>query len=475
MSRSERESKGGKLWLKVSSDEDGVRITVLNQRLVPVAEGVRELNKQLPQGLYGVRFEAGGSVREQIVALTPESTPLIVRQKAIAFPASAPLAGTRKAIPEQADAAAEASRRVNRSLGAGGRLLLFVRDRDLRASSNPASGLTVHSPDEEISADVAQDGEFGGGRDEAHPPWAACSYALAPGAWRLRCPAPGGRGIEQTVMVCHGWQTQVFLQRSRSRAGRRRRANLADASVLMARYGTGFNPSGRGLRTAELARQALRDHRMAVPSDELEMMVFKKGRNPMLAIYGAHLMIHRENPDRELVRGVAEKLTELIGEHPDVRALHLWLGDLEGAGVFPEPPMLKSSWSIIVKASAKHPHLVPRRSRAAGVAERVLAAGPWLCWRSAGTSAARAQGEPHAPEKPLGWTLAQLASQLPSGLYTEAKKLEVSPVESQVLALAEQVRERSDPVSDADVVRALGVPRTVAEDAMSTVIERFLD
>jgi len=465
------------LLLKASSDEDGVRITVLNQQLEPVAHGVRELAERLPQGLYAVRFEAGSAVTEKLVALTPDSEPVEVSEGPLVFAAAAPLRGTGAAVPGQAHAAAEVSRDVHRSLGSGGRLLVFVRDRDLLASSSPASGLTLHSPDGEVTVDLESEAQQGGGQDRGEPPWAACSYQLAPGSWRLRCPAPGGRAIEQSVVVCPGWQTQVFLQRGRSRGGRPRRANLADACVLMARYGTGFNPSGKGLRTAELARQALRDYRVAVPVDELEMMVFKKARNPMLGVYGAHLMIHRREPrpDRQLVAGVVERLGDLlIGEHPDVRSLRLWLGDVEGAGLFSEPPMLKSSWSIVVRASAKHPGLVPSGSRAARAAERMLVLGPWVRWRTSGVSVTRAREE--RPERaPLGRTLAQLASELPADWYALSQERDVSPAESQVLALAEQVRERPEPVSDTDVVRALGVPRTVAEDAISTMFERFVD
>jgi hypothetical protein len=354
--------------------------------------------------------------------------------------------------------------------------MVFVRDRDLRARTNPAHGLVLLSSDDETVGEIERDGEPAGRHDVEHLPWAGCTYQLPVGSWRLRGPADAGHSVEQVVYVSSGWQTQVFLQRRSSHAGRPRRANLADASVLMGKVGKIFNPEDDSLRSAELARQSLRDYRTVVPTSTLEAMVFKKRGNPMLAIYGAHLLLREKRPNRELIKSVADNLFKIIGPHPDVRALYLWLKELQAAGTFSEPPMLKSSWSLVVDETARRPDLVPRGSRSAQISERVLAAGPWLRWRTEG--AARKTNRPVATNSqapPLAKTLVEVAHKLSDrSEWPAIDDPQISYAESRIVLLAKEVRRQDEPVSDADVVRALGVPRTVAEDAMNTVADRFL-
>jgi len=376
MSRSDSKRK-----LRVSSEDSGVQITVLNQMLEPVAWGVQKVEVELAPGLYEARFAAGSSVRERLVALKSGPDPEVIHQEPIAFASAAPLLHTRTVVPEQSNAAARLSRQIHRRLGRGGRLLVFVRDRDLRARTSLAHGLALLGADGEVGS-IEADGERGGGPDREHPPWAACSYELAAGSWRLRCAAPHVGAVEQTVVVCHAWQTQVFLERRRSHSGRARLPELSDASVLMAKTRDGFEPDLTEMRAAELARQSLRDGRAAVPASDLRAMVYGKRRNPMLAIYGAHLMIREAEPDRQFVRRVTNNLRRLVGDHPDVRALTLWHSPDEDVGDFADPPMLMSSWAILMKAARRRPDLIPDGSLSASIDRRVIAAGPWLRWRA---------------------------------------------------------------------------------------------
>jgi hypothetical protein len=458
--------------LRVTSEDTAVLITILDREFAPVAEGLGEVELPLPAGLYEARFEAGSSVREQLISLAPGEQVRHVHQRRIAFATPAPLPDTLGEVPEQSRTAARVSRKVNRVLGQGGQLMVFARDLDLRGRSNPTHGLGLRGPAQQRVV-VAQDGVRGGGPQAACPPWAGCNYELDPGSWMLRSPTPAGGAVEQAVAVCRGWQTQVFLERGRSRVGRTRRPDLANAAVLMAKPGAGFDPERADLRAAELARQGLRDRRFAIAEKELRAMLVGKPRNPMLAIYGAHLLIHRESPDRKLIRKVAHNLRELIGEHPDVRAIELWLGD-QACGDFAEPPMLKSSWWIVVDASAQRPELVPRGSFSAAISSAVLAGGPWLRWRTQRTHEQRSSTV--APELPLGEALAEVAAALPDDLRTITEHAsEVSPAESSVIAFARQAGGDAAQISDAEVLNSLKVPRTVAEDTVGAVLERLTD
>lgn len=470
MSRSKPRCK-----LLAISEDDAVQITILDKSFEPVASGIRAIDVKLPPGLYEARFEAGSSVREQLVSLVAGADPVEVRQSRIPFASAAPLLNTQAEVSEQRDAAARVSERVHRSIGKGGQLLVFVRDHDLRARSNPARGLTLHDALEEKVGEVEADGEYGGGSDHEHPPWSACTYELAPGSWRLRCPAPDVGAVEQTVVVCEGWQTQVFLQRRPSRSGGARRPDLADASVLMASVKDGFKPELAELRATELARQGLRDRRLVVSESELLAMLHKKQKNPMLAIYGAHLMIHEPESDREFIKKVTGNLRKLVGDHPDVMALELWLEpDNADVGDFSQPPMLRSSWSIVVAATATRPELVPRGSLSAKISQQVLAAGPWLRWRISPSRHRQASTVSSEVRMPLGEALAGVADALPDDPATVVKQAsEASVVESGVISYARQAGEGVSPVSDEDILTRLGVPRTVAEDALHAVLARL--
>lgn len=475
------------LPLHVTSEDPAVRMTVVDSGLAPVAEGVRELDLKLPPGVYACRFEAGASVREQLVSLAPGSPPAHVHQERIAFSSAAPLADTRTDFSDQSDAAFRLSREVHRRLGSGGHLFLFIRDLDQRARSSPARGLTIRDAEGRLLVDVEEESSSGGDRTEHVPPWAGCTLELDPGLYRIRSSVIGGHATEQMLTVTRGWQTQVFAGRRPSQAqGRGRRPNLTGASVLMARMGDGFDPGRSDLRATDLARQGLRDRRAAVPIDDLERMVCAKWQNPMLAIYGAHLMIHQPEPDMKLLRAVAQNLHGLVGDHPDVAALDLWLAGrgVEAAQVadFAFPPMLKSSWSLVVDASAARPDLVPRGSLSAEVAESVLSGGPWLRWPVAKLrSRIKARPEPASSKVSLATTVAEVADVVQANPKAVAEQVaDASPVESGVIAYAQHVAGQAeqagtdpDSISTADVVKALKVPRTVAEDAVQSVLTRL--
>jgi hypothetical protein len=467
MSRSRSRSRR---TLRVLSEDPGVQITILNQALEPVAQDVHDLEVTLEPGLYEARFEAGSSVREQLISVKPGSGPIDVRQDRIAFASAAPLSHTRDQVPEQSEAAARLSKEVHREVGPGGQLLVFVRDEDQRGRSNPARGLTLHAIDGEEVGSVESDGQSGGGAGSSHPPWSGCTYRLRPGPWRLRCRAPGIGLVEQSVVVSRKWQTQVFLQRRRLQEGGSRWPELADASVLMATADVGFQPDHSELRATELARQGLRDRRTVISAGNLYSMLFGKTKNPMLAIYAGHLLLQAGDFERQFLTRVVRKLRELVGDHPDVMALLLAIDPKADVGDFAVPPMLSSSWSIICAATAARSELVPRGSLSEAISERVLAGGPWLRWQMVSEEELRQTGEEREESLDLGTAIAGLAEL--TGLAEWQEAGDISLAESEVIALAAQAGWDAAKTSDTDLLERLGVPRTVAEDAISSVLER---
>jgi len=459
--------------VRVTSEDGAVWITILDREFVPKAAGPGKIETALAPGLYAARFEAGSSVRDQLFSLEPGTETYQVHEDKIAFATPTPLPDTRSEQPKQTQAARRLSRKPRRSLGRGGELLIFARDADHRARTIPTYGLTLHGPEGEevhVERDSARGGRSSSG---SVPPWAGCNYVLHPGTWRLQAPSPAGASIEQAVVVCDGWQTQVYLQRGPSRLGRARSADLANAAVLMTAVGHGFDPEDDDVRAAELARQGLRDRRAAIAQRDLQNLLSGKARNPMLGIYGAHLLLHEDQPNKKLIRDVVRKLHASVGEHPDVRALELWLtGRVDGN--FSEPPMLKSSWSIIIEATATNPRLVPAGSRSAAITPRVLSGGPWLRWRSVDASG-RTIAAPTLTQDSLGEALADVAAALPDDAREVVEKASsLDPAESSVISLAWEAGDHAADISDVDVLKSLRMPRLVAEDAVGSVIE-YLD
>ena len=94
----------------------------------------------------------------------------------------------------------------------------------------------------------------------------------------------------------------------------------------------------------------------------MEALLSGKFENPMFGIYAGHLLALQEKPNLELLRELYENLSRLIGQHPDVTALLISLGDPRAQDLlYPDPPMLRASWSLVVKASTTQRDLRPPR------------------------------------------------------------------------------------------------------------------
>jgi len=126
---------------------------------------------------------------------------------------------------------------------------------------------------------------------------------------------------------------------------------------------------------------------------QLDEMLRAKFGNPMLGIYGGHLLLLSAESNRALLREIVDNLQALVGDqHPDVMALRLTL-EPDAAMRFRFPPMLRSSWDLVV-AKASHPGsaLVPPDSYAFKIGGHLYGSGAALAWRT----------PPHASESALG-------------------------------------------------------------------------
>jgi hypothetical protein len=380
-------------------------VTVLDNKFQIVGRGPSPLSLSLRPGMYVVTFKLGSSMSEVTAVLRPGRQEVVVQAPNQELPSPAPLGATVAATQYKAFARSS-SLSIDGSAGAGGQLFLFVRaanaDRD-RSDLASLFDITV------LDASGAPAIQFATAAHRAPDGLsAALNVGVAPGNYLIRYRAGAVGCLEQTVVVCEGWQTQVFSSsRLYTKLGEEDRIgpNLPDAAVFMAPAGAGFDPDGAGFASAESARQALGEDCSLVPvkglrevSDlfktlrassvtdaEIRQMAGEKFRNPMGGLYAAHLMLLRPTRDTELLKEVVANLRTILGNHPDVMALEVLpeVGRPPGeAARTTVPPMLRSSWKLLLSGSVTDPDLIPRDSYAIAVADRMWGKSTWQVWRA---------------------------------------------------------------------------------------------
>lgn len=396
MSRSKGERKPVKLKVTVGP---ATETFILDHSLKLQTRGVGSFATELNPGLYKIKFRAGTVVHEAYQVIEAGSGTITIRPPELKFSSPAPLSETLKTHAYHMRKAEELSKKVHRKLGRGSQLFLFVRtwgprtqeesvSQDIIGSIltpppkyNPATGLTLQDVEGNLLFDFEHEARY---RLGVPSPWAGCNLELSPGSYRLRVQTRTWGALEQIIVASPGWQTQVFLLLDdySEKAEPDFRADLANGSILLSKWRAGFDAGKRHFRLAEAARVALVNRRTVLPEHQLRRMLSEKCVNPMLGIYAAHALLAASKPDKKLLASVVRNLSNLLGPHPDVDALRLYLGDdpKKLKSSFGSPPMLSSSWLIIVEKSIKHPALVPLGSLSSRASTQLWGGGPWLIW-----------------------------------------------------------------------------------------------
>jgi hypothetical protein len=401
--------------LEVRTKDEATEIYVIDGQFHLVDRGLGTLKTELTPGIYKVKVRAGFTDREDIVVLRPTDKEVIKEFPHLEFSSPVPLNDTARTHEYHIIAAASECKTPHVTVGHGSQVYIFVRDWTPSSRStgslpplgpqHPARGLTLTDEQGAIVADCEKQSKTNLTEAQAQPgvdPWAACNVQLDPGLYRLKLEIPSGT-VEQAIVAVKDWQTQVFLlQRNYGPASNpdERRADLSGGSILLSKLSipSQFDPSSEQIRLTELARLGLTNQRQVLPKELLGQMLWAKYDNPMLGIYGAHLMLLGSEPDLNLLRTVVTNLRGLLGSHPDVEALALRLEGEIHSYVFKVPPMLRRSWSLVLEGTVKQPSMVPVDSFASEIATKIWGDDPWLLWM-------RPAEKPAAPWTPgtQGW------------------------------------------------------------------------
>ena len=261
--------------------------------------------------------------------------------------------------------------------------------------------MTLKSAGGEIIADIEKKAVC----DSSFDAWAACNVEVNPGQYRLSVEIDSGRSIEQTIVACRGWQTQVFfLQKNYDykKTAESRRADLTNTGILMSRARIDnqnpwvligefdgqnqktFDAQNPKMRLLDLARLGLANKRQILPDGDVNRILYGKFENPMLGIIGAHLLLNGKKTRLGLLKIVVNNLRRILGTgtHPDVEALVLRVEKKKAKYKFDLPPMLRQSWIQVVNSTARKEDLIPLESFAGQNAERMLGDEPWLLYLS---------------------------------------------------------------------------------------------
>jgi hypothetical protein len=401
----------------IASGLPTVEIFVIDGENNVVARGVETLSAELVPGIYKIRYRIGDKVTDSLEEFPPGEGTYYVPVPELQLPSPVPLSTPATGLqPASAQDAVAWSNSVQISAGKGSRIFVFI------------SGGTNDSPAKlgELTLRTFEGNQVASLKDAPTKNGCqGCTVELDPGSYQLRLSSPGLPEIEQTVFAAAEWQTQVFIPVVPAAAGRC--LDLSQSAVLMSPIEFGFQPDWIAFRWTEAARQALASSRgNAAPIESLRSgvkeavqlqqggfddytlraMLHGKFLNPMLGIYGAHLMILKTDTDMTLLREVTENLQKLVGDHPDVLSLHLYLNDERAQQLsFPNPPMLRASWSLVVQNSTRQ-GVVPSGSYSAKIGANLWGSGAWLTWQ---VPQVEAQPAPTETER-IDWvSLAKLA------------------------------------------------------------------
>ena len=284
---------------------------------------------------------------------------------------------------------------------------------------------------------------------------ASCSIAVAPGEYRLRLDRADRPALERALIAVAGWQTQIFLLQRDD--GTVRRPDLEGGSVVMSNRGH-FAPEDELTRLSELARYALTQHHKIL-SEDLRQVLRGKFEDPMLGLFGAHLIIRDMPQDEEILENVFVNLEMLLGNnHPDVMALSLRrkLPQAPTIREFHQPPMLRASWDLIVEASFASPSLISIGSPVERIGGQVLPTSSWLTWRT--TTAAMGVAEEPVGRQPVLAALADYMRARVVANFPDGTSRAVEAVEQPATSLSEL-----DQASKAELARSFGVPRLALE------------
>jgi len=354
------------------------------------ARGIGRLEAELTPGIYKIRYRIGNRVVDKLEELPFGDGAWRVSAPELPLDSPAPLMSSSGVSPANASFARDWNHEVHVRHGTGSKVFIFVST----PQNSPGLDIELRTFKGEQLATLAL--------FRKTESCSGCTIELNPGIYLLRARDGDGVSVERTVVASGGWQTQLFIPVAEQEQKGTWYADLSESALLMPRLEVGFEPSVPDFRWAEAARQALASGRAVTPNDQMMRALFNgKFDDPILGIFAGHLLAAQPDPPTgseattvspaepapsaktSLLAEVVSNLQRLIGDHPDVTTLLFRLADANSGNLqYSEPPMLRSSWALILKSSTPQRDPRPPGSYSARVASGLWGSGAWLVWRT---------------------------------------------------------------------------------------------
>jgi hypothetical protein len=364
-------SASHEVHLKVTAGSPLAEVFLIGDDFVLVERSVGDLECDVPPGVYKVKAKLADATAERLVLLDHNEALDISDDLEVGSPvpiARAPVQSARDIGVGRAPSGPVAPQMAD-----GAQVFLMTRGGSTsdgtpagppRISLHRLDGTTIQSLEPHAGDPPGEQSR---------------TITIDPGPYLVRRRDRWDDLAEQCVYAVTGWQTQVFAFEE---AGDEAEIGRSRVSVLMAQHP--FDPGDPELPLIEQARTALADKRKVATESLGEL--FEATDNPMLGLFGAHLMLiardtaRQEDEQRTYGRlreatvtapvgfdqarfnRIVHRLSEVLGPgHADVVALATQRTDqnLQSLQPVSAPPMLWRSWVLLIAASNAMPTLVP--------------------------------------------------------------------------------------------------------------------
>jgi hypothetical protein len=358
--------------------------------------GKSSITVALPKGLYNIRGNLAGVIRETPVRLDRDATLVNSKQVQIAPPqySAAPLKGTALSheyyrYPSQQWSIQFTRPPLPSAVPMNSSIFVFIRPRDVgdvaQLSTQTYELRLLNELGEVVSSfdpsETRKDDNYG---------WLAFSAQAPAGYYSLECIGNSSRGM--AIHLFPNWQTQVFLLNHG-------KVLLEGARIFLAKQSTGFNPERDDLAVAtDLGLDFLQNNSGRLPNALLRQLLQLKFENPMLGLVGAHALLKQQKSDPQLLQIVISNLKMLLGDCADVAAVQLLNARRVGLPPdfvpFDHPPMFRAALEAVIDASFEQDKLLPEGGEIERLAPNLLSDSPWSSWDL----------ELQAAEKSAQWT-----------------------------------------------------------------------
>lgn len=365
------------ILLELSCDNPAAELLVVDSDFKILKKGSSPLTATVAAGIYSLKAKIGAQFTEELEMVNGELATQQIRLIAPKFESPMPLEGTKTSREYHAESLSQftGDGATHATLGEGSAIVLYVRDTsrlnfnhkedEAAAYADNFKGFRlldghgkelVNFDEKDKSTCLPQDG-YMGARVRVVPG----HYVLS---WRR-----GGRETRLSLNTAQDWTLQVFLRLQPSTDGPVSMVpDFAEAAFAYDTMGTAYSDQRDDWRMLEAARLALLDRRNVVSGDMMRDILTGKFSNPMLGIYGGHMLAADPISDTELFGTVVRNTVDLVGpENPDAMSL-VWLYQSKTgkrpAGMDERPwaeilsklmgpPLLVQSWDALVACAEK--------------------------------------------------------------------------------------------------------------------------